>query len=151
MEQQSMSERENLQFTPDPAHLYWQPKDDFSPYSLEACCYTAGDMLFLNEGIGTQYNFYLMEFFSETKKLLVSNRENDQFRGRVGMQLSGHIMQLERAKHIVWLEDAYSGVFMKTTWREFLEDFSKFQSRLRVKMERCFPRMSSSPEFKILF
>lgn len=66
------------------------------------------------------------------------------------MPFSAHRLHFRLECGEVSLRDS-GKILMRQDWTVFMTEFQNFRSLLRENMERCFPQMAGSPEFKIVF
>lgn len=128
----------------------WDSKYDFSPFSLEACVYTEGVILFFHEEREHSECLFLLEFFLETKTALLRHVGSSRYETRVGLLFSGSGYSIRRDNGFVTLCFGDKAV-LSSSWEAFLADFLQFEIRLKACMKEYFPLMSSSRDFELLF
>lgn len=128
----------------------WQASNDYFPLSLEAAMYTEGRLHFLHDGSAETMKVYLLEFYLEIQTAILTNFGSHQFEEHMHLPFSAHRLHFRLERGEVSLRDS-GKILMRQDWTIFMIDFQNFRSMLRENMERCFPQMAASPEFKIVF
>lgn len=133
-----------------PPNTSWDQDFDRATWSHDICLRTEADLLFRSAGKEISHSLFALEFFLELSAIVLRTLGGLKWNKQIALPLSGTGFSVVRDSEKIRFYHR-DEVISEMNWVEFLDAYAAMKSELKNAMSVAFPKLSESPEFKLLF